>query len=192
VASPAQVANKQAVVILDGTGSSDSDGDVLTYNWTQTGGPSVALTGATSAKASFIAPRTSGSLTFSLMVNDGKGNSSPATSSVTVLNRVPIAVSGSDLSVLPSAQVTLDGLGSSDPDGDALTWTWTQISGTAVTLAPAGPGKAVFTAPNAVEDLVFSLTTNDGEANSLPSLMKVSVSLSPSNNVCFREACVKA
>lgn len=60
-------------VQLDGAGSSDSDADTLTFAWSQTDGPSVDLSGAGSAAASFTAPSVNDSLTFQLAVDDGNG-----------------------------------------------------------------------------------------------------------------------
>ena len=45
---------------LDGSGSSDPNGHPLTYQWTQTGGPAVTLSGATAVKPTFTAPGTRG------------------------------------------------------------------------------------------------------------------------------------
>jgi hypothetical protein len=44
-----------------------------------------------------------------------------------------------DVPVAEGAPVTLDGTGSSDPDGDALSHAWTQIAGPAVGLAAPAP-----------------------------------------------------
>lgn len=57
---------------LDGTGSSDPDSgpSALSYAWTQISGPSVAISGAGSASASFT-PSTVGSYLFRLTVDDG-------------------------------------------------------------------------------------------------------------------------
>ncbi|SEL43930.1 PA domain-containing protein [Colwellia chukchiensis] len=72
-------------VTLSAAGSSDVDGDSLTYSWSQTAGPSVALTGATSASASFVAPKLGDDtrLTFSVSVSDGY-ETSTANTTVTV------------------------------------------------------------------------------------------------------------
>jgi hypothetical protein len=74
-AGPDQNVGENSTVDLDGTGSSDPDGDALTYAWVQTEGPSVSLSDANSAQSSFTAPGvTAGStliLGFQLTVDDG-------------------------------------------------------------------------------------------------------------------------
>ena len=64
-----------AVVHLSGGGSSDPDGDTLSYSWVQTIGPSVALQGATTSAPMFTAPEfeQDTTLTFQLTVTDGRG-----------------------------------------------------------------------------------------------------------------------
>ena len=72
---------------LDGTGSSDPEGDPLSFLWTQTEGPSVKLSDPTSSTPSFWAPfQLTGSvvLSFELVVNDGQNNSFPDTVDITV------------------------------------------------------------------------------------------------------------
>ncbi len=173
-----QTVYKRSIVTLDGSPSSDPDQDSLTYAWTQTGGPSVVLNGATSAKPSFVAPSVSGTLAFSLVVNDGKVASSPALSSVLVQNRPPVAVTSGDATVKANSACVLDGSLSTDPDGDPVTCSWVQTSGTAVSLQPLGASKATFVAPGTVGVLTFRALANDGETNSQPVTVTITIEIS--------------
>ena len=72
------------LVFLDGTGSSDGDGDVLSYSWRQVGGPVVELAESHTAEPSFFYPpgRADQILEFELTVYDGTDNSDPDTVTV--------------------------------------------------------------------------------------------------------------
>ncbi|MCY4374767.1 MAG: fibronectin type III domain-containing protein, partial [Spirochaetaceae bacterium] len=77
-------------------------------------------------------------------------------------NRAPVADAGPDQTVADGATVTLDGSGSTDPDGDALTHAWTQRSGPPVTLSDPTAARTTFTAPSAPAVLEFALRVADG------------------------------
>ncbi len=66
------------LVTLDGSGSSDPDGQALTFTWTQLAGPSVVFTNPHDARPTFT-PVTAGHYQFRLVVNDGVVDSAPAT-----------------------------------------------------------------------------------------------------------------
>lgn len=89
-----------------------------------------------------------------------------ATMQVNILDRVnaaPNAIAGVAQTVAGGSQVTLDGGQSNDPDGDGLTFEWTQTSGAGVALSDADTSVARFTAPSVSSDslLRFQLTVRD-------------------------------
>ena len=75
-AGPDQSVVTMSMVTLDGSGSSDPNGDPLNYLWTQTGGPAVSLSNNTISNPTFTAPSDPASLTFSLTVTDSRGMAS--------------------------------------------------------------------------------------------------------------------
>lgn len=85
-AGPDQTVAAFETVTLDGTGSTDEDGVVTDYEWTQTAGPSVTLSSSTAVQPTFTAPGTDSgtSVTFSLVVTDNLGEDSTNTSEVTI------------------------------------------------------------------------------------------------------------
>lgn len=166
--------------MLSGARSSDPDNDPLTYAWTQTAGPAVTLSGADTAAPSFVAPSVAADtpLTFELKVTDPLGLNSTARVTVTVLyiNPLPVANAGADQSVDEHKIVTLNGAGS-DPDREALTYSWTQTAGPAVTIIGAGSATAQFVAPDVSADtpFTFRLTVADLNGTSPPDDVVVTV-----------------
>jgi hypothetical protein len=78
-AGPAQTVDEGSGPTLDGSASSDPDGSIASYVWTQTGGLAVVLVGADTARPTFVAPTAAGTaLTFRLTVTDDSGASASA------------------------------------------------------------------------------------------------------------------
>ncbi|MGF1851891.1 glycosyl hydrolase family 18 protein [Vibrio satsumensis] len=81
------------------------------------------------------------------------------------VNRKPTAAAGADQSVEGPASVSLDGSASKDSDGTIASYSWSQVSGPAVTLANANAAIASFDVVEVTqqETLTFSLTVTDNE-----------------------------
>jgi hypothetical protein len=92
-------------------------------------------------------------------------------------NAAPVAAAGTDQRATRGQAVTLNGRGSTDGDGDALTYSWTQVTDPAVTgVAATLQGEApAFTAPARVGTLVFDLVVSDGKAQSPADRVMVNV-----------------
>ena len=159
-----QVVAEGDTVQLSGSGSGTS-------SWSQTSGtPTVTLTGATTATPSFTAPEVTQStnLIFTL-TKTLSGRTATDTVTVTVVESgsEPQAAAGLDQEAVGGATVTLDGSGSSAPNG-VQSYAWTQTSGVGVTLNDADQSTATFTAPSTMngrriieERLEFTLTVTD-------------------------------
>jgi sugar lactone lactonase YvrE len=169
-------------VQLDGTRSADPDGDVLTYQWVQQAGPRVLLDNDRSSRPTF-SPTRPGFLRFGLTVSDGRLTSVVSSVLVQVTtgdNGPPLANAGADQQVIIGNRVTLDGSGSSDPNGDSLRYVWEQIWGSPVVLGSQGdrptfqpPGKGRYR---------FRLTVWDGEVPSASDEVDVVVSTHGADN----------
>ena len=93
--------------------------------------------------------------------DEGDGPWSPSGIARTAHPGTPAARAGADRTVAPGAAVTLDGSGSTDPEGETLSYAWMQRSGDDVALFEAASARARFTAPPAPGALVFRLTVAD-------------------------------
>jgi Putative Ig domain/K319L-like, PKD domain len=173
-------------VCLDGSTSYDpEDGiPVTTYAWEQVqaaGEPLVTLDNHGTSGPCFDTPNVGPGgvdLHFRLTVTDSRGASSdPTLAAATVLvhvnyvNHPPMARAGDDQTVNEGGPVHLDGSASTDPDGNPLTYAWSQVDngGPPVTIIPdqgnpPDPSKATFTAPQVPcggAPVVMRLTVDD-------------------------------
>ena len=74
----------------------------------------------------------------------------------------PVADAGRGQTVAVGSLVTLDGTGSTDPDGDHLSFAWAQVAGFPVALSDPNTAQPTFVALNVPGTLTFKLTVSDG------------------------------
>lgn len=116
-------------------------------------------------------------------ISDGKLKSAQTiTVTVEEVTDPPVAHAGADQTVESCRLVTLDGSGSSDPDGDPITYQWIQTAGPAVSLADPTSARPSFSSPwvSAVTNLQFLLRVSDGRATATDSVTS-SVNPPPGN-----------
>jgi len=80
-----QTVDAGSIVILDGSGSYHTDGEITEYYWEQVSGPSVLLSDEESAIPTFTAPNETTTLSFDLSVYDAAGEESTDTVIITVI-----------------------------------------------------------------------------------------------------------
>ncbi|MGD2128786.1 MAG: PKD domain-containing protein [Lysobacterales bacterium] len=176
-----------AEVNLVGDGT-DQDGYIVSQEWTQVSGPSVSLspTGAWSVR--FTAPQESGDIRMRLTVTDNEGLSDTDDVIVKVLvpadqsNQAPTAYAGPDRTVQQGDSVSITG-DATDPDGNIVSWSWSQVSGPTVSLSGAGSQQVQFTAPDQAGDIRLRLTVtdDDGAADSDDTIVTVEAPAPPPN-----------
>ncbi len=121
---------ENSIITFDGSGSSDLDGDPLSYDWDFGDGTTMLDAGSQPSHTYTWG----GSFTVQVTVSDGKGGSDTAstTATVTEVNDVPIADAGDAVNGTEGQPVTFDASGSSDYDNadgtndndQTLTFSW--------------------------------------------------------------------
>jgi hypothetical protein len=89
----------------------------------------------------------------------------------------PVADAGSAIRARKGTVVTVDGTKSSDPQGEPLTYHWTQISGLPATIADENAARTAVTLPNKATTVTLRLTVTN--AAGLSSTSDVTVTVSP-------------
>ena len=160
---------------MDGSNSSDIDQDPLSYSWSVTSpqGNDVTLTYPAEPGIANFTPDQIGDYIVQLIVNDGELDSAPVTVTISAINDSPVADAGADQTVTVFRTATLDASGSSDPNNDDLTYSWSFVSGPSnVTLSDPSAANPTFV-PDSLGAYVWQLIVNDGLVDSEPSTVTI-------------------
>ncbi|WP_372895392.1 DUF4347 domain-containing protein, partial [Stieleria sp.] len=163
--------NEGDSLTLDGSNSSDADGDTLTYAWDldndgifgETNEPLTATAVVNWATLASFGIDDEGTYTIGLQVNDGNGGVTTATTTVTVINAAPVISATGAANALSGSSYTLN-LSATDPGDDTITsWRVDWGDGTIVTYG-GNPSSVTHTYSVAglTHNLLVSATDEDG------------------------------
>ena len=159
-------------VVLNASGSSDRDGNIVSYLWSEDGG---VLSNASSFENIFDA----GKHTITLTVTDNDNLQGDDTIIVTVLapNIIPIAKAGTDYNVPQGYHVIFDASQSSDSDGTIELYEWSEngklLSSNESFRTPMDVG---------VHHITLTITDNDGGVSTDSVIVTVYVPISQSQS----------
>ena len=181
-AGPSQQVYVGDKVTLDGSGSSDPNGDPISYYWKLISKPEASTAKLSDPKAvnTTFEADIPGDYTAQLIVKDQKGKSSDSHNVriSTLSNHPPSANAGEVIShAYLGDTVRLYGGASKDLDGDSLTYQWELTFRPSASHATLSDRHAV--SPNFVVDAlgcyVARLVVNDGKENSIPDMVYVNI-----------------
>jgi hypothetical protein len=153
--------------------ATDTDGDVLSYQWSASGG---TIKGEGSS-ITWVAPDTAGNYTIQVTVTDGKGGKANNSKTIAVIdkpNQPPVITSLTRDGSLPDEEnrirqwktVTIQ-CNAQDPDGDELNYLW-RATGGKIT----GEGNTVgWTSPGVNGNYTVTVVVTDGKGGSAEASM---------------------
>jgi uncharacterized protein (DUF2141 family) len=170
------------LAVLDGSASTDADGNIVSYSWTKISGPSqYNITNAGSASTS-VTNLVQGIYSFRLIVTDNNGATDDDTVVITVTaappppNVAPVAKAGNDTTIyLPSNGASLFGGASYDPDGSIVAYAWNRISGPAGITIVNSTTVTADVVGFTVGEYIFELTVTDNNGATATDQVKVTV-----------------
>lgn len=169
-----------SIVSLDGTNSSDPDGDALTYHWEFVSRPAASfaqLSDPSSPTPQFVAD-VHGDYVASLIVEDAYGaRSEPDTVNISFVNVAPAVVAGPDQEIIVPGTVNVSAV-AMDANLDPVSYCWRMVSKPATSVATlsftcyASTGTTSF-AVDVPGYYVLEVVANDGFTDSQPASLTV-------------------
>lgn len=162
--------------LLDGSGSTDPDNNIIGYAWRKIAGPPNSVFSDPVAIKVEALDLTNGVYQFELTVTDADGLFSTDTIQVTVNispNKSPISEAGNDITITYNLQscsmepssITLDGKLSRDPDGTIVSYQWSLVFAESSSATITNPASVTTTVTNLVPGSYgfrLRVTDNDG------------------------------
>jgi len=164
-------------ISLTGDGE-DEDDDILTYSWTQTGGPTVSLSDSTSDTPSLVAPIVGTDtpcidglpttiLTFQLVVSDVEEDSSPSSVEVKVTrNTEPLTLTAGGQAIARSNEFVMVTSKATGGSGcGEIKYAWTQTGGATGVISSSSSSSPGFKtgSPAEAEDAILKVVATDGD-----------------------------
>ena len=179
--------------MLDASASNDPESQSLSYGWQQVAGPSATLEANGPMLTVSMPDITSDTtLSFTVTVSDGKHETTSEPFDVvvtpqpsTVIAQVTASGSQTNNQFNPGSIVTLNAGGSTDSNGNLLTYSWIQTAGSSVSLSSTSTASVSFTAPSATTSSVlsFTVTVNNGQgADTSVDEKSISVTIAAQSN----------
>ena len=195
---PVAVAGPDLIIILpadsalvDGSGSFDPDGDLISWKWRKISGPAAYIQNP-DGPGTVIKNLIIGDYLFELTVEDDNG----ATAKDSIMIKVgyptggsipPFANAGADQIINSQASFSLDGSSSYDPDGFVATYQWRKLEGPAQIIIQNLQSSITPVLNVVAGEYSFELTVTDNDGLTDSDTLKVSVQVAPSCNTNGRQ-----
>jgi alpha-tubulin suppressor-like RCC1 family protein len=172
------VALPASSVTLDGSGSYDVDGTIVSYEWVQVSGyGGVTITNSSSAVAGLQGLQ-AGTYVFQLTVTDNFGATGSAQVTITVTGSSSgvVANAGTDTTIVyPDSTMVLNGSQSYSSNGTIASYSWSEVSGPTTAGIAADSNATSAVTQLAPGTYIFELTVTDSKGNVGTSTVTVTV-----------------
>ncbi len=151
---------------LDGSGSTDADGNIVSYEWDCQGDGIFEFFSFNSNDVTCTYP-TVGVYTLQLRVEDDDGLDDVTSTLVTVANILPVADAGGPYTGTEASPIAMDGTGSGDIDGTIVQYSWDCNSdGLPDAISPAAFGSNCTYTASGTYTVTLTVTDNNGATDS--------------------------
>jgi PKD repeat protein len=153
--------NEGTGIILDASGSNDSDGTIVAYQWDlDNDGQYDDASGVTTT----FTPADDGTYTVGLRVTDNRGDTAVDSTDIVVANVAPTADAGGPYAMAEGGSITLDAAASTDSGSDTLSYAW-DLDGDGQFDDATGVTTSFSTPDDGPYDVAVQVTDDDGDSS---------------------------